>query len=622
MWRLKIFARFKALPLKAWVSLAGLGLLVLLVVALALVTKIPARIMLVKPSPATLTAGVTIRLSHPISRDRLTANIQPVIEGEWVWQPNWLGNNFIQTGSFVPDAGWPEGQQYTLSFQQTPSGATSAPPTEQKIAFTAPTLPKIMSASVTDGQVNVGANSVVTVSLDQPNNNVVDYGFRFEPTVDFSQALTADKKGYSLRPTSGFAQGQTYQLVITKQVGAAEPTEIRRVKFQTAFPPGIASYAPQGNSVLATTSEIKIVFSNPMVQSEVLAHLTLTPAVSGGWRWLDDKTVAFAASEKLALATTYTVKLGAGVHAQSGSVTDAETRVSFSTLGRVKVSAFSPANKASGRPLGSPIHVTFDQAVDQASAESLFVFEPSTAGSFSWSGNQLAWQPTAALSYNSSYRVTIKAGVKSVNGLNSDQAFSAQFTTVEQVVLLNVAPDHQDKALSCEAAALKMALGYHGVHVSEDDIMNTVGYDPTIRDGSRWGDPNQAFVGNINGSQNSTGYGVYWNPIARAARSWRNAEAFSGWSVSQLAATVNAGNPVVIWGTFGRGVADSWQTPGGATIQAWKGEHTRVVIGFKGSLSNPTSFILNDPISGRISWSTSQLTANWSSFNNSGVAVY
>ena len=80
-----------------------------------------------------------------------------------------------------------------------------------------------------------------------------------------------------------------------------------------------------------------------------------------------------------------------------------------------------------------------------------------------------------------------------------------------------------------------MALNYRGAIVSETDIMNIVGYDPTIRNGNVWGDPYTAFVGDINGRQDTTGYGVYWDPIARAARTWRNATAFTGWTSGQAA---------------------------------------------------------------------------------------
>ncbi len=187
--------------------------------------------------------------------------------------------------------------------------------------------------------------------------------------------------------------------------------------------------------------------------------------------------------------------------------------------------------------------------------------------------------------------------------------------------LISVSEDYQDQALSCEAAALKMALSAKGAKVSETQIMKIVGYDPTPHQGGVWGDPNVAFVGNIAGHQDTTGYGVYWNPIAKAANTWRPSSVITNGTVQQLAAEIYADHPVVIWGTLGNAYRDDWKTPAGKTIVSWKGEHARTVIGVNGSADNPTSFVLNDPVVGRITWSAATLDANWARFNRSGVIV-
>lgn len=187
--------------------------------------------------------------------------------------------------------------------------------------------------------------------------------------------------------------------------------------------------------------------------------------------------------------------------------------------------------------------------------------------------------------------------------------------------ILSVALDYQDQPLSCEAAALKMALAGQGVHVSEKQIMDIVGYDPTPHRGDVWGNPNAAFVGNIAGKQNTTGYGVYWDPIARAAKHWRPARVITNSSAAALAQEIYAGHPVIIWGTLGYAYRDDWKTPAGGTVVAWKGEHARTVIGVIGPAANPTSFIINDPVAGRLTWSTATLLTNWNRFSRSGVVI-
>src|SRR5437763_6459089 len=65
---------------------------------------------------------------------------------------------------------------------------------------------------------------------------------------------------------------------------------------------------------------------------------------------------------------------------------------------------------------------------------------------------------------------------------------------------LDVPIYRQQHALSCEAAALRMALGAHGTNVSEADILGRLAVDPTPRsveaDGAlTWGDPDIGYVG-------------------------------------------------------------------------------------------------------------------------------
>lgn len=203
----------------------------------------------------------------------------------------------------------------------------------------------------------------------------------------------------------------------------------------------------------------------------------------------------------------------------------------------------------------------------------------------------------------------------------ANEVGAAALTVLRPQKVLPIKVDYQDRPLSCEAAALKMALAGRGVRVSESAIMKIVGYDPTPHRGNIWGDPDKAFVGNIAGRQNTTGYGVHWRPIARAGARWRPTRVVTNLTPVRLAAELAKNHPVVIWGTMGRAVRTPWKTPSGKVIAAWKGEHARTVIGFYGPASNPTHFVINDPIAGRLTWTKATLLANWSSFGGSGVVI-
>src|SRR2546430_8865480 len=90
--------------------------------------------------------------------------------------------------------------------------------------------------------------------------------------------------------------------------------------------------------------------------------------------------------------------------------------------------------------------------------------------------------------------------------------------------VLNVGWAHQAHNLSCEAAALKMALFYYGLDTDGLRLISFMSRDhrPGRFDTSgrlmRWGDPAAGFVGNPDGRiQRYAGYGVYYQPVALAA---------------------------------------------------------------------------------------------------------
>lgn len=180
----------------------------------------------------------------------------------------------------------------------------------------------------------------------------------------------------------------------------------------------------------------------------------------------------------------------------------------------------------------------------------------------------------------------------------------------------------QEHSLSCEIASLKMALQTVGVDVSESELITLMPFDQTKKGAGKWGDPNEGFVGNINGKMLVDGYGVYWDPIARVGLRYKRTEVIRGGSAKDVAQHIAAGRPVVVWGNYGRAKMYSWKTSDGARITAVNGEHARTITGFSGSVDNPSSFSLFDPIYGPITWSTSKFLANWGLLGNHGVAVF
>lgn len=205
--------------------------------------------------------------------------------------------------------------------------------------------------------------------------------------------------------------------------------------------------------------------------------------------------------------------------------------------------------------------------------------------------------------------------------------YSAQALTSFQKrfnVVLPVPFHKQEHALSCEIAALKMALNFYGTAVSETDLLRDLAFSTQEPRGESniWGDPDQGFVGDIDGKIPNIGYGVYEQPIVNLALRYREARKMSEAILTDVLNEVQNGHPVIVWGSLASGKNISWFTPEGKYVKAVYGEHTRVVIGFSGSPENPKYILLLDPIYGKITMSKNKFLTDWALLNNKAVVVY
>lgn len=581
-------------------------------------------------SKLTLKEPLTLSFNFPVNRRALKLTISPEVEGSWSWEGDVAGH-LARTAIFTPETVWAPDQEYKVVLESVGPLLAQSPTQTIELAATTLPLPTIVSASVSEGASDVPTDSTIGLALDQPITDEVDFSFRLEPEVAVTIEHDTINNQYLIKPTQPLAIGQSYKLIAEREVvfrpqssGTILSRSNREKIFERLFtvktPPNISSFHPTGESVSPTQRLIEIKFSRPMDRASIDSVISLQPSLPGQWSWRDDNSLVFEATENLKLDTKYAVSFTDGGLDQAGDRFSA-TQISFQTAGTLRVVSTYP-NKQSGVSRTASIRLTFDQDPSESSVAEKLTISPTTPIRFSRNGHILSITPIDGWAFNTTYTATLRAGAVGQYGRPSSGETIVRFTTEEKVVLLNIAWDRQDRALSCEAAALKMALAGKGVRVSEDEIMARVGYDPTARTSGGWGDPDSAFVGDINGAQNSTGYGVHWAPIARASSAWRPSRAVTGMSLSDAARELEAGNPIVIWGVMGTSYYDPWVTPTGRKVEAWKGEHARTLIGFRGSAENPTSFIINDPIAGRVSWSAAKLRSNWATFSNSGVIVY
>lgn len=269
-----------------------------------------------------------------------------------------------------------------------------------------------------------------------------------------------------------------------------------------------------------------------------------------------------------------------------------------------------------------PIKITFNKPVEEKSLSNKFSIVPQIAGKTNMDGETFVFTPSGNLPFNTIFTVKIQPGVVGIDGSALKEEYELYFASQEKIFRLTVAAIYQKYALSCEIASLRMALLYRGLDISEDKLLTDIGSDPAAKEGSNWGNPYVGFVGNVRGRQMVNGYGVFWEPVARAANKYRYANAFENWSIDKLTDSLSKGTPVIAWIALKNGRSVEWTSPSGDRIKTIADEHAVLVIGFAGTRNNPSHIIINDPLVGEAYWERTVFEKKWNVFNKSGVVVF
>lgn len=570
-----------------------------------------------------------VQFDWPVSKN-VRIVTKPQIYGEITYENNLFGRSLARTLVFTPELNfWPE-TTYQIKLINVKNALPSfLPAKEYTFSFTTESLPALLSVE-TDPEREIKADSLITLTFDKASRNLADYEFDLTPAVALGEKLSENGKTYTLIPKNLLSQGQEYALTVKRKVirnyyqkevigFQAEPEKIWTGKFVVREAPYLENFRPTGQTV-GLNEEIAVTFNEAVERSSFINSVVISPAVEGEWQSDDNQTFIYKKAS-LARDTLYRVTIGQGLKTQKSGYLAEDAVHTFKTIGPVKVVNFSPGEGATGVSVNRSLSVTFDPAVDHLSGQSHFSLVPAVEGDFSWEGEVMTFRPKTALSFNTAYQVTLTKGVKGKGGFNSESDFTASFTTEFSVTKLDVPFHRQEHNLSCEVATLVMVLAYRGINVSEAALIDYIGFDPTPKSGGVWGNPNLAFVGDIDGRQPSTGYGVYWDPVVKAASQYRTAYSFTSWTISDITGQIKKGNPVIFWGTAGSGQRIDWKTSQGGNVVAVSGEHTRVAIGFIGSADNPSKIITLDPLSGEKYFTVSSFLWNWGLLGYSGVVV-
>lgn len=124
-----------------------------------------------------------------------------------------------------------------------------------------------------------------------------------------------------------------------------------------------------------------------------------------------------------------------------------------------------------------------------------------------------------------------------------------------KTLILEMPIYEQTHRASCESASTHLVMSYFGTDLSENKIIEEIGADKSSRyrddDGVlHWGNPQEKFVGNIDGEHiYYDGYGVYNQPIYNVLSNHGFAASISQteWTLDELYIQLLQGNPIIAW---------------------------------------------------------------------------
>ncbi|MDZ7798104.1 MAG: Ig-like domain-containing protein [Patescibacteria group bacterium] len=573
--------------------------------------------------------AVEFDFNIPIARE-VKVDIEPETLGVVSYENKLINNHLSRTIVFTPEYNW----QAETNYKITLSNLRNALPgfrSSKTYSFNFQTekLPSIKKVSPSQKE-KIELLKYFTIEFDKKPKNLAEYYFEFDPQISFTKEISQDGKIHTLKPNLLLSQGTEYNLTIKRSkirkifcqeeiVECLQKETVWLGSWTVQEAPYINNFYPKGDKV-DLDSQIKINFSQEVDLNSFLEKVKISPELSGQWTTSDNLTFIFE-PENMVKDMKYEVLILKDLKTKNGGYFEENSLHSFTTKGPVKMINSFPQAGDTGILVNSPIKTTFSGSVDHSSAQNHFLIEPAIEGDFSWDNNTMIFIPRQSLDFNKTYTISLSPGIVSHELYDSESEFNFSFSTELSTTKLEVSFHRQEHNLSCEVATLVMALNYKGVNVGEAELINLIGFDPTPKQNGIWGNPHIAFVGDIDGLQPSTGYGVYWQPIAAAGQNYRPTRWFTDGRLETITSEIKKGNPVIIWGTAGTGRRIDWKTTSGGNVVAVTGEHTMVVTGFIGSASNPTRIIVLDPLYGEKTFSQSSFLWNWGLLNRSGVVV-
>jgi O-glycosyl hydrolase len=365
------------------------------------------------------------------------------------------------SASFTPTANLAYSTKYTATLTTGIKNQSGTPlAANYTWSFTtvaAPPAPAVTSTSPAKGATGVSITQVVSATFNVPMNAATINSGSFTltaaggATITGGVGYTATGSVATFLPSSSLKYSTTYTAKILAGVQSVAGTSMASAyswTFTTAAPPPaptVTSTSPAKSATGVPTSQVvTATFSTAMNPATISAStFTLTApggaAVAGAVSCNSTCSVAsFTPSANLLNGTMYTATVTSGAQNAAGTAMASNYTWTFTTVPppAPTVVSTSPLKGAGTASISQGITATFSQPMNASTfTSSTFYMVISTGAavkgtlSLSSDGFTETFSPSANLSYNSSYTVTITTGVKSAAGVAMAAKYTWSFNT-------------------------------------------------------------------------------------------------------------------------------------------------------------------------------------------------
>jgi parallel beta-helix repeat protein len=377
---------------------------------------------------------------------------------------------------------------------------------------------KVISTDPVDDEILVPMDTKVNISFSESieRASIVDR-IMIEPYVEILNLTWSNNDRNISLELPYLRNGTTYNFTIDAGITSYRAKVLQypyHFRFTTVDPfngsrPFVRGHSPKGNSVIITTN-VTITFNGPVWRPSLDSAISIKPDIPYELVLENESRVILDPMENLSFDVNYTVNITTDVMNLIGNTMYFPYTFSFTTE-----SDHYPPYVIDSFPTGDepfPVNtemviIVFNEAVNTTSVEKRFGISPHSNGSIHWQDNNrtFVYQFKGNLSYNTSYTVSLDAGLTDLVGNPTTEIYSFKFSTVEQItsefdtqppIIIDFFPD-SSAPISIDT---KMVIIMFNEPVNKTTVEERFSITPKIRGELKWKTLDQALYYNFNHS--------------------------------------------------------------------------------------------------------------------------